>query len=135
MADRASILVVDDDADTLDVWSVSLRAAGYEVITAADGVTAFETATTKSPDLVVLDLDLPGRSGYEVASMLRRQPATRTMPLIAATGFSHAAQLERARRAGFDVIVIKPCDPAELIAHITRLIAASASGHGTTERR
>ena len=84
---------------------------------------------------MVLDLELPGRSGYEVASLLRRNPETRRIPLIAATGFSHEAQLARARGAGFDVIVIKPCDPAELIAHIARLIASSASEQSGAEGR
>jgi two-component system, cell cycle response regulator DivK len=121
------ILVVDDYPDTLDVWTVSLQAAGFEVVTAIDGLTALAMAEALVPDLVVLDLELPGRSGYDVATLLRQNPATRHIPLIAATGFSHEAQLARARRAGFDVIVIKPCDPAELIAHIERLIANAAS--------
>jgi CheY-like chemotaxis protein len=127
------ILIVDDYPDTLDVWTVSLREAGFEVATAVDGYTALATAEALLPELVVLDLELPGRSGYEVAALLRRNPATRHIPLIAATGFSHEAQLARARSAGFDVIVIKPCDPAELIAHITRLIAPAPSGQRATE--
>ena len=127
------ILVVDDYPDTLDVWTVSLRAAGFDVATAIDGYTALAAAEALLPDLVVLDLELPGRSGYEVAALLRRNPATRHIPLIAATGFSHEAQLARARGAGFDVIVIKPCDPAELIAHITWLIAHAPSGQRATE--
>ena len=126
------ILVVDDYPDTLDVWTVSLRAAGFDVVTAVDGFTALAMAQTVLPDLVVLDLELPGRSGYDVATVLRQDPATRHIPLIAATGFSHEAQLARARRAGFDVIVIKPCDPDELIAHIRRLIADAASGQRDT---
>ena len=119
------ILVVDDYPDTLDVWTLSLRAAGFDVVTAVDGLEALATAQALAPDLelVVLDLGLPGRSGYEVAAQLRRLPATRHIPLIAATGFSHEAQLARARRSGFDVIVIKPCDPIDLIAHIERLLA------------
>lgn len=126
------ILVVDDYPDTLDVWTVSLSAAGFDVVTAVDGFTALAIAQTVLPDLVVLDLELPGRSGYDVATVLRQDPATRHIPLIAATGFSHEAQLARARRAGFDVIVIKPCDPDELIAHIQRLIADAASGQRHT---
>jgi len=133
MTRRPSILVVDDYPDTLDVWSVSLRSAGFHVLTATDGLTAQATAETLVPDLVVLDLELPGRSGYDVAALLRRNPATRHIPLIAATGFSHEAQLERARRVGFDVIVIKPCDPVELIGHIERLLADAASGQRATE--
>ena len=127
------ILVVDDYPDTLDVWSVSLRAAGFDVATAVDGFEAIALAEALLPQLVVLDLELPGRSGYEVATLLRRNPATRHIPLIAATGFSHKAQLERAWRVGFDVVLIKPCDPDELIAHIHRLIAPADSGQHATE--
>lgn len=126
-ARRPCILVVDDYPDTLDVWTLSLCAAGFDVVTAPDGLEAIATALTLLPDLVVLDLELPGRSGYEVAALLRQTPTTRHIPLIAATGFSHEAQLDRARRAGFDVIMIKPCDPFDLIAHIERLIADAAS--------
>ena len=121
------ILVVDDYPDTLDVWTVSLQAAGFEVVTAIDGLTALAMAEALVPDLVVLDLELPGRSGYDVATLLRQNPATRHIPLIAATGFSHEAQIERARRVGFDVIMVKPCDPVDLIGHIERLIADAVS--------
>ena len=124
---RPCILVVDDYPDTLEVWTLSLGAAGFDVVTAIDGLEAVTTAMALVPDLIVLDLGLPGRSGYEVAAILRETPATSHIPLIAATGFSHKVQLERARRAGFDVIMIKPCDPVDLIAHIARLIADTAS--------
>ena len=133
MTIRPTILVVDDYPDTLDVWTLSLQGAGFDVVTATDGIEALATAQAIVPDLVVLDLELPGRSGYDVATLLRQNPATRHIPLIAATGFSHEAQLARARRAGFDVIVIKPCDPAELIAHIERLIANAASVQPATD--
>ncbi len=124
---RPCILVVDDYPDTLDVWTLSLGAAGFDVVTATDGFEAVTTAQALVPDLIVLDLGLPGRSGCEVAAILRETPATSHIPLIAATGFSHKAQLERARRVGFDVIMIKPCDPVDLIAHIARLIADTAA--------
>lgn len=133
---RTSVLVVDDDPDTLYLWAVSLRAAGYVVATAVDGVGGYDVAVASLPALVVLDLDLPGRSGHEVAAMLRHNPKTRRIPLIAATGFSQESQLERARRAGFDVILIKPCSPTVLIAQIERLVAlAAVSQHQHTDHR
>ena len=127
MTIRPTILVVDDYPDTLDGWTLSLQGAGFDVVTATDGIEALATAQAIVPDLVVLDLELPGRSGYDVATLLRQNPATRHIPLIAATGFSHEARLERARRVGFDVIMVKPCDPVDLIGHIERLIADAAS--------
>lgn len=130
-----SILVVDDDEHLLDVCATLLRAAGYPVITASDGITAYDLAIASLPALVVLDLDLPGRSGYDVAAMLRSNPTTERIPLIAATGHSHDALHERGRRVAFDVVMMKPYDPTDLIAHIGRLIAAAPPGHRSADDR
>ena len=64
-------------------------------------------------------------SGFDVAKHLRRNPDTKSIPLIAATGYSHLRQLERAREAGFDQIVVKPCDPDMLVEEIERLLQAT----------
>jgi len=116
------ILIVDDYADALDMWALYLRALGYRVSTAADGAAAIVQAERLVPDLIVLDLELPIVSGFDVAKRLRANPETQFIPLIAATGYSHVKQLERAREAGFDQIVIKPCDPDMLVEEIERLL-------------
>ena len=74
------------------------------------------------PDLIVLDLELPGISGFEAARALRGDPETADIPLIAATGYSHLRQLDLAREVGFDAVVVKPCDPDMLLAEIERLV-------------
>jgi CheY-like chemotaxis protein len=117
------ILLVDDYPDTLEVWGLYLRSVGYKVITATDGLEALRQAHLYHPDLVVLDLELPGISGFEAASRLKRSPETARIPLIAATGYSHAQQLDHARESGFDSIAIKPCDPTALGAEIERLLS------------
>jgi two-component system, cell cycle response regulator DivK len=119
------ILIVDDYPDALDIWAIYLRSLGYRVSTASDGAEAIAQVERQRPDLVVLDLELPRVSGFEAAKMLRRNPETRHIPLIAATGYSHVTQLDRAREAGFDRIVIKPCDPDYLVEEIERLLLAS----------
>jgi CheY-like chemotaxis protein len=116
------ILIVDDYVDALDIWGIYLTAAGYRVSTAADGASAIATARQLLPDLVVLDLELPGISGFEVARTLRADPETADIPLIAATGYSHLRQLDLAREVGFDAVVVKPCDPDLLLSEIARLI-------------
>jgi CheY-like chemotaxis protein len=116
------ILIVDDYADSLDMWALYLRAVGYRVSTAADGAAAIAQAERLLPDLIVLDLELPSVSGFDVAKRLRANPETQFIPLIAATGYSHMKQLDRARAAGFDQIVIKPCDPDMLVEEIERLL-------------
>jgi two-component system cell cycle response regulator DivK len=118
------ILIVDDYPDALDIWAIFLRLCGYRVSTASDGAEAIEQAERLLPDLVVLDLELPQVSGFDVAKRLRSNPQTQSIPLIAATGYSHINQLERARAAGFDQIVIKPCDPDQLVEEIERLLPA-----------
>ena len=116
------ILIVDDYPDSLDMWALYLRVLGYRVSTAADGAAAIAQAQRLLPDLIVLDLELPSVSGFDVAKRLRANPDTQFIPLIAATGYSHLKQLDRARAAGFDQIVIKPCDPDMLVEEIERLL-------------
>ena len=116
------ILIVDDYADVLDIWALYLGALGYRVSTAADGAAAIAQAERLLPDVILLDLELPSVSGFDVARRLRANPETQFIPLIAATGYSHAKQLARARAAGFDQIVIKPCDPDMLVEEIERLL-------------
>jgi len=123
MAGAVTVLIVDDYPDALDVWELFLRVEGFRVLTAANGHQALSCAATAMPDLVVLDLDLPDISGFEVARELRSRAATRQIPLIAATGYSHIVQLEQARQSGFDSVIVKPCDPDVLVAEIRRLLA------------
>jgi CheY-like chemotaxis protein len=115
--------LVDDYPDALEIWSLYLGMCGYDVRTAEDGKTALEWAMAEHPDVVVMDLELPGLTGFEVARRLRDSPETREIPMIAATGYSHAHQLDEARRSGFNVIVVKPCDPSVIVAEIERLLA------------
>lgn len=86
---RTHILIVDDYADALEIWAIYLQGAGYRVSTAVDGASAIARARQLLPDLVVLDLELPGISGFEAARTLRADPETADIPLIAATGYSH----------------------------------------------
>jgi CheY-like chemotaxis protein len=119
------ILLVDDYPDALEIWGLYLRSLGYDVETADDGLKAVEQAHAHVPDIIVLDLELPGITGFEAATRLRQAPDTRHIPLIAATGYSHLRQLDQARAAGFDSIVVKPCEPSTLVAEIERLSADS----------
>lgn len=116
------ILLVDDYPDALEIWGLYLRTLGYEVDTADDGLKAVAQALTRRPDIIVLDLELPGITGFEAAVRLRHAPETAAIPLIAATGYSHVKQLDQARASGFDSIVVKPCEPAALVAEIERLL-------------
>jgi CheY-like chemotaxis protein len=119
------VLVVDDYPDALEIWAIYLRSLGYRVSMAADGAEAIEQAERLRPDIIVLDLELPGVSGFEAARRIRSLPETQHIPLIAATGYSHSRQLQLAREAGFDRVVVKPCDPDRLVAEIEELLRQS----------
>ena len=121
------ILLVDDYPDALQIWGVYLRAMGYDVVEADDGLNAVTQAHLHHPDIIVLDLELPGITGFEAALRLRNSAETRGIPLIAATGYSHATQLNQARASGFDAIVVKPCEPALLVSEIERLLQKGAN--------
>lgn len=133
---KERVLLVDDYPDALEIWSVYLGLAGYDVLTAEDGITAVELARSACPDVVVMDLELPRLTGLDAARRLRAMPETSSIPLIAATGYSQRSLIDRAHDAGFDVVLIKPCDPATLAATIARVLdrarVAGEDGHRTS---
>src|SRR5687768_4543035 len=128
MGTPACILIVDDYVDALEAWRLFLRAAGFEVRTAADGVAALEEALANPPDLIVMDLELPRMSGLDVARALRERDETRDIPLIVATGYSHAQVLAQSKDVGVDSVIVKPCDPDHLVSEITRLLESRRNG-------
>jgi CheY-like chemotaxis protein len=122
------ILLVDDYRDALEIWEWYLRSKGYDVLTATNGAEAVQLAKSAHPDVIVMDLQLPRLTGCEAARLLRAAPDTMDIPLIAATGFSHGRELDEAREAGFDRIVIKPCDPPRLVEEIQQTLAERRAG-------
>jgi len=118
------ILVVDDYGDALEMWALYLRSRGYGVLTAGDGLKAVEMAAEYLPDLIIMDLDLPGITGLEAARRLRGLSKTAQIPLIAATGCSHVKQLDEAYVVGFAAVLIKPCEPAALVKEIDRVLSS-----------
>src|SRR5262245_57343195 len=118
----ARILLVDNYPDALLMWAFFLRTRGYHVITAGDGAAVLDIAPDMVPDLIVLDLMLPGIGGCEVARQLRRHPATARVPIIATTGNTRPSHLDEARSIGFVRIMVKPCDPPRLLAEIDRAL-------------
>ncbi|MEP7116685.1 MAG: response regulator [Acidobacteriota bacterium] len=124
MTPSPTILLVDDYADALEVWELYLRSSGFTVATATNGRDALAYIAATPPDLAVLDLQLDRMSGCDIARALRADQVTRTLPLIAATGHSHSDMIEEATTAGFDVVLVKPCDPDRLVDEIRRLLAS-----------
>ncbi|MEC5387882.1 response regulator [Uliginosibacterium sp. H3] len=125
-AGRVRVLVVDDNADSAESVALFLRLEGHETTSALNGLQALELAQSFKPDVMVIDIGLPGLNGYELAQRLRASQDTAQMLLIALTGYGQESDLRTARQAGFDHHFIKPVSPEE----IHRLIATRVAANG-----
>ena len=105
------VLVVDDHQDSTDSLALFLRLRGHEVRTAHDGPSALDEIERYRPDVVFLDLGLPGMSGYDVARRVRMMSDVGPLRLVALTGYGTEADRQKTRDAGFDVHLAKPVDP------------------------
>jgi CheY-like chemotaxis protein len=107
-------LIVDDNQDAAESMAMLLQIWGHEVLCAYDGPSALEASATYRPQVVILDIGLPGMDGYEVASRLRESPAAANAVLIAITGYGREEDRIRSRQAGFDHHLVKPVGPDAL---------------------
>lgn len=114
------VLVVDDNLDAAQSLTMLLRAAGHDVRTAHDGPTALTTALDFKPQVVLLDIGLPGLDGFEVAKRIRQLPDLRGVVLAAMTGYGQETDLQRSREAGFDHHLVKPV----IFAKVKGILAA-----------
>ena len=122
MVGPGKILVVDDDPGNREVLEELLRMRGYPVVTAASGYEALELVRTATPDLVLLDVNMPGLSGYEVCEKLRQDPASRLLPIVIVTALEGQEEKIRAIEAGADDFLNKPINPPELVACVKSLL-------------
>ena len=117
------ILVVDDNVDAAESLQMLLGVYGHTVEIAHEGVTALQVAWAFKPDLVFLDIGLPGMDGYEVARRLRGEIGMKSIKLIALSGYGAENDLMRSKEAGFDRHVVKPVDPSQLPTIISTAFA------------
>jgi CheY-like chemotaxis protein len=117
------ILVVDDVPDVTEMISLFLRHAGYQVSTAPSAQEALRQARARKFDMVISDIGMPQMNGYELAGELRALEKYKRIPMIAVTGYSEYDDRGRAVRAGFNVHLTKPIDPAGLLNLIGELLA------------
>ena len=116
------ILVVDDEPDITALVAYHLARNGYRVSTAANGNVALEAVTDERPSLVVLDLMLPGLSGYEVIEHIRRDPATNDMPVLMLTARKEESDRVRGLTLGADDYLTKPFSPQELVLRVGAIL-------------
>ena len=122
-----NILIVDDRATSRELLRTVLEKQGYAVSEAADGEEALQKVRAKAPHLVLLDLQMPVRDGYEVLRELRQDPRFTALPIIAITASAMQGDRERALAAGFTAYLTKPVTLSHLREEIQRLLPPDAS--------
>lgn len=118
------VLIVEDNLDAAEAMLLLLRGMGHEVAAVNDGHEAAAAARAFHPDVILLDIGLPGLDGYELAKLLRTMPETRQARLIAVSGYGQQKDRARSLSAGFDLHLVKPVDPARLIEAINHSATA-----------
>lgn len=118
------ILVAEDDDDIRDLLVFKLSAAGHELTAVADGPSALVVAEDPL-DLVLLDVNMPGMSGYDVCRTLRSRSATSTVPILLLTAKGQEADVQRGFDAGADDYIVKPFSPRELLSRVEAVLARS----------
>ncbi|HEX5317730.1 MAG TPA: response regulator [Stellaceae bacterium] len=116
------ILVVEDTEDNRQIVRDMLDAAGYEMLEALDGLTGVEMAASEKPDLILMDIQLPGIDGYEATRRIRANPAIAKVPIIAVTSYALSGDEAKTREAGCDGYVAKPFSPRQLLAKVREFL-------------
>lgn len=119
------VLIVDDYSDTCDMYAAYLDLAGFRSLKANDGYEALRLAADHLPDVILMDLGLPGIDGYEVTRRLKNDLRTRHIPVIALTAHATPQQFDRLVANGFDDLILKPCLPDVLAEEVERFIERS----------
>ncbi len=117
------VLVVEDQEDNRRILRDLLTSVGYEIIEAVTGEEGVALAETRRPDLILMDIQLPGLDGYEATRRIRANPALRHIPIIAVTSYALSGDDAKALEAGCNAYIAKPYSPRELLAMIRQYVA------------
>jgi DNA-binding response OmpR family regulator len=122
MGDGPRVLIVEDDPETRRFYTDTLTRDGFQVDQAHNGHQALDKALHAVPDLVLMDIAVPGMDGIELCGRLRAADQTRTVPILAVTGYGDRHYVDRVLAAGANHVLIKPLDPDVLIREARRLL-------------
>ena len=114
----ARILIVEDQEDNRRILRDLLSSVGYQVLEAVDGEEGVRLADVHRPDLILMDIQLPGVDGYEATRRIKSNPDLKSIPIIVVTSYALSGDEEKARNAGCDDYVAKPYSPRQLLAKI-----------------
>jgi len=117
------ILIVDDEPDVVKMLALRLKAHGYEVTAAFDGIRAVKQAHQVTPDLIILDIKMPGLDGYTVFRNLKNSLNTTFIPIIFMSALPPSQVEEKAAQLGADDFIPKPYEPEEVVAKVTKILA------------
>jgi two-component system, cell cycle response regulator DivK len=120
------ILVVEDHEDNRQILRDLLTSANFEVIEAVDGEAGLAAAATHRPDLILIDIQLPGIDGYEASRRLKADTRLHAIPIIAVTSYALAGEADTARAAGCDAYIPKPYSPRQLLAKVREYLSSPA---------
>jgi two-component system alkaline phosphatase synthesis response regulator PhoP len=118
------ILVIEDDPATLRLIDYSLRHKGYQVLTASNGLEGLRKAHNEAPDLVILDVMLPGIDGFEICHRLRSEPDTAPLPILMLSAKAQEIDKDTGLKVGADDYLAKPADPSEIVSRVENLLAS-----------
>lgn len=119
---KLNILIVEDDPQTVKLIKFILKKEDYSTISAKDGEEGLQMAREKKPDLIVLDLMLPGMDGYRVCEILKANPVTKEIPIIVLTALDTGVDFEKALEKKADWYITKPFEPEHLLKRVNYLI-------------
>jgi CheY-like chemotaxis protein len=119
-----SILLVEDFDDARELYALCLRAAGYLVTEVSTGEEAIRVAHERGTDLILMDMALPGIDGWEATAILKRDPRSRDIPVVALTAHALRDERERMSEIGCDGFIAKPCLPPDLLQAVERILTA-----------
>lgn len=129
MQQKHTILIIDDDCTELDILSTVLSTAGYRILVAEDGETGFNRAIFARPDLILLDVMMPGIDGYETCKRLRNNQRTQQIPIFFMTCLGSEEAIADGFQAGIDSFVAKPCNHDDLLGLITSRLTSNRSDY------
>jgi len=132
--ERPQVLLVDDYADARGMYAEFLEFSGFDVVQAVNGIEALERAVETPPDIILMDLSLPVLDGWEATRRLKADPRTADIPVVALTGHALTGISERARKAGCDAFVTKPCLPEDLVTEIRKVLDEQPAPGGNSAR-
>lgn len=116
------ILVVDDEPDNRAIIAAILAASGYRVCEAKDGAEAVDLALSAAPDFILMDLSMPVMSGWDAARRIKAMPQTKDIPIYAFTAYALAGDDLKAKEAGCDGYITKPCAPKDIVEAVKKTI-------------